>query len=157
MLSDHELSVPTSWAARSWTLSFQVPDAMRPLKLAIVWLVMTRLSAEPPARLLTTNCVPSGAISVTSRSPRNVCVMLSDSDSEPTVPAPTTARFEVMPVVLLSGIASGRPVALNAPLTQTAPAPQPGSSAWGGTLTASQAALTVLKLSQLSGNRVLAD
>src|SRR5215831_5462289 len=117
---------------------------------------MTMLSAEPPARLLTTNCVLSGAISVTIRSPRNVCVMLSDSDSEPTAPVPVTARFEVIPVVLLSGIVSGRPVALNVPLTQPPPAPQPGASIWAGTLTASQAALTVLKLSQLAGNRFLA-
>src|SRR5262249_32273473 len=29
--SDHELSVPTSWAARSWTLSRQLPAAAWPL------------------------------------------------------------------------------------------------------------------------------
>src|SRR4051794_1375747 len=51
--SDHELSVPTSCAARSWTLSRQVPAAGWPLNAVIAWLVMTMLSAEPPARLLT--------------------------------------------------------------------------------------------------------
>src|SRR5512142_3409406 len=117
---------------------------------------MTMLSAGPPARLLTTNGVLSGAISVTIRSPRNGCVMLSDSDSEPTMPVPVTARFEVMPVALLSGIASGKPVAMDVPLTQP-PTLQPGSSGWAGTLTASHAALTLLKLSQLVGNRFLAD
>src|SRR5215510_1278221 len=82
---------------------------------------MMMLSAEPPARLLTMNCVLSGAISVTTRSPRNVWVMLSDSESEPTVPLPVTTLFEVMPVALLSGIDRGTLVELNVPLMQPAP------------------------------------
>src|SRR6185436_3970233 len=83
--------------------------------------------------------------------------MLSDSDSEATVPLPVTARLDVMPVVLLSGIARGRPVALNAPLIQPGGvAPQVGSAAWAGTLTASQAALTLSNSVQLPGNRFLA-
>src|ERR1043166_2150375 len=122
MLSDQELSVPTSTAARSWTLSFQVPAAVWPLKFVIAWLVMMMLSAAPPARLETTNCVPPGEISVTTRSPRNVCVMLSDSVSEATVPLPVTRLFDVMPVALLSGIVSGRSVAANAPLMHVPPA-----------------------------------
>src|SRR5947207_8295571 len=62
-----------------------------------------------------------------------------------------------MPVALLSGIDRGRPVALNVPLIQPGGvAPQVGSPAWAGTLTASQAALTVLNSVQLLGNRFLA-
>src|SRR5512143_491327 len=74
---------------------------------------MTMLSAEPPARLETTKLTPPGEVSVTTRSPRNVCVMLSDSASEATVPLPTTGIVDVIPVALLSGIALGTSVALN--------------------------------------------
>src|SRR5690348_12330147 len=108
-------------------------------------LVITRLSAEPPARLLRIDEVPSGPISVTTRSPRNVWVMLSDIETVPTLP-PVTATVCVMPVALLSGIDFGRPTVFeNVPATQPGGgggvAPQVGSAAWAGTLTASHAAL----------------
>ena len=48
MLSDHELSVPTLAAARSWTRSCQVPAAVRPLNVVIARLLMMMLLAEPP-------------------------------------------------------------------------------------------------------------
>ncbi len=49
------------------------------------------------------------------------------------------------------------PVWLPGLVTVTAPATvQVGSAAWAGTLTASQAALTVLKVAQLPGKRFLA-
>src|ERR1041384_6698379 len=105
------------------------------------------------------NDVPSGATSVTTRLPRNRCVMLSESDSEPMAPLPVTGRTDVMPVALLSGIALGTSVALNVPLMQPGPGPvtvQVGSARWAGTLTASQAAFTVSNSAQLSGNRFLA-
>src|SRR4029079_14850209 len=103
------------------------------------------------------NEVPSGAIRVTTRLPRKRCVMLSDSDSEPTAPLPVTGRTDVMPVALLSGIALGTSAALNAPLIQPgAVTLQVGSPRWAGTLTASQAAFTVSNAVQLSGNRFLA-
>src|ERR1041384_904003 len=90
------------------------------------------------------NGVPSGAIRVTTRSPRNRCVMLSDSDSEPTAPLPVTGRTDVMPVALLSGIALGTSVEANVPLIQPGPVTrQVGSPGWAGTLTASQAPFTV--------------
>src|SRR5215208_54934 len=69
ILSDHELSVPTSMLARSWTSSFHVPAATWPLNAAIAWFEITMLSAEPPVRFQTTNCAPPGEISVTLRSP----------------------------------------------------------------------------------------
>src|SRR5262245_20549760 len=68
--SDHERRLPTSRLARSCTLSCHVPAAVCPANAVIAWLVITRLSAEPPVRLWTTNCVPPGEISVTLRSPR---------------------------------------------------------------------------------------
>src|SRR6185503_7900789 len=121
MFSDHELIVPTSTAARSWTLSFQVPAAIWLANVVIDWLTITRLSAGPPARLLTTNWVPPGEISVTTRSPRNVCVRLSDSASVLTTPLPATTRFDVAPVWLLSGIVLGTSVDANTLLMQPPP------------------------------------
>src|ERR1041384_6729996 len=103
------------------------------------------------------NDVPSGAIRVTTRLPRNRCVMLSESDSELIVPLPVTGRTDVMPVALLSGIALGTSVEANAPLIQPGTVTlQVGSPGWTGTLTASQAAFTVSNSVQLSGNRFLA-
>src|SRR5262245_3075789 len=83
---------------------------------------MMMLSAEPPWRLLTMKFVPPGETSVTTRSPRKVCVMLSDSESDATTPLPVTGRFEVMPVGLLSGIALGTSVEVNVPLMHAPPA-----------------------------------
>src|SRR5437868_1115006 len=101
--SDHELSMPTSAAARSCTLSVQIPATFWPLNAVIGRLVMIRLSAVPPWRLLTMNDVPAGEIRVTTRSPMNVCVMLSDSDSDVKVPLLVTEFTEAIPVELLFG------------------------------------------------------
>src|SRR5512138_2378485 len=78
------------------------------------------LSAEPPRRLLTLNWAPLGEISMTERSPRNGCVILSDSDSDAIVLLPVTGIDDVMPMGSLSGIAIGIPVALNVLLKQLA-------------------------------------
>src|SRR5689334_539270 len=111
-VSDHESSVPVSAIARSAILSFQVPASDWPLNAAIAILSSERLLTLPPWRPLTVNSVPVGEISVTTRSPRNGWVMLSDSDSEAMSPVPTTGSDDVMPSGSSSGIAIGRLVAL---------------------------------------------
>src|SRR5262249_33510102 len=79
-----------------------------PLNAAIDILLSAMLSRLPPWRPETVNCVPVGEIRVTTRSPRNGCVMLSDSDSEAMPPVPTTGIVEVMPSGSLSGMGVGR-------------------------------------------------
>src|SRR5438552_7518702 len=123
ILSDQLSSVPTSMLARSCTLSFHVPAAGWPLNAVMLWPLMMMLSPEPPARLLTMKLVPPGEISVTTRSPRYVCVMCSDSRSCATLPLPVTGRLDVMPVALLSGIAFGTSVAVNVLLMHVPPPP----------------------------------
>src|SRR5262245_7939134 len=91
--SVQELSVPTSAAARSWIFNCQFPAMPWPLKAESAWAGTVRsgysvrmLSAAPPVLLWRITCVPAGEISVTRRSPMKVCVMLTRSFTEATVP-----------------------------------------------------------------------
>src|SRR6185295_5474845 len=78
MVRPQLLSVPTSWRAASWTVSFQSPATGSPANGVRSKLPLMS-SAEPPCRFDTTADFPEGEVSVTTRSPRYVCEMSKSS------------------------------------------------------------------------------
>src|SRR6185295_10287935 len=95
MVRPQLLSVPTSWRAASWTVSFQSPATGSPANGVRSKLPLMS-SAEPPCRFDTTADFPEGEVSVTTRSPRYVCEMSRSSLSLSTCAVPSRWMVEVV-------------------------------------------------------------